>query len=541
MSAGPLNDPRLKIIEECLDGARFEEAQYRLSELSARASLGPGVVYLTTRLLYQRGRLDDVGVADRLRDVVRECEAFPEAYAMLAAAENGSLAPDPVGFRNATQPPRDDDEGSRRAQGTPSLAAERDVPPAPALPRLELDGPPGRETSGAFTLPPLVLEGALFESPSVPAAARAVTQPATRDTLATMPARRDRAESSPPGRTVPAPPPDSGAPDSDASLRFRTEPPTRAESRWDPLETSLVAGRSANALSGLDRLAAARLDALLGEAVPPLERVAIEAVAFLNQAPITRYFAPFDLSHDSIDRVEAALSLFGPTAFEELGYAGRLMLVAYLGECVRLLLSGRWQGGLADPDSLCVESESGRFVPGRHMAKALMTGTPLARGAGPKPHPGAEPPDYPEIDYDGGVSLLPWPSPTTASATGRALHTSVIGRWALQSAGIGLDMSWQSITAVDAYLDLVSPRARPAVPNARWARRAVVLTGSYLGEVLVAEGGGRWRERTDADGAESLEVQLANGSIAAPLKFVHERLTRSRSEPVAERVAALLR
>src|SRR5687768_4750161 len=102
MSAGPLNDPRLKIIEECLDGARFEEAQYRLSELSSRASLGPGVVYLTTRLLYQRGRLDGVGVADRLRDVVRECDAFPEASAMLAAAENGSLAPDPVGFRNAT-------------------------------------------------------------------------------------------------------------------------------------------------------------------------------------------------------------------------------------------------------------------------------------------------------------------------------------------------------------------------------------------------------------------------------------------------------
>jgi hypothetical protein len=541
MSAGPLNDPRLKLIEECLDGARFEEAQYRLSELSSRASLGPGVVYLTTRLLYQRGRLDDHGVADRLRDVVRECDAFPEAYAMLTAAENGSLAPDPVGFRNATQPPRDGNERSRRSEGTPSISAERVVPPAPALPRLESDGPPRRDTSAAFTLPPLVLEGALFESPSVPAVARAVTQPATQGTLATMPARRDRAEATSPGLTLPAPPPDSEAPDSDASLRFRTEPPTRAESRWDPLETSLVAGRSAHALNGLDRLAAARLDALLGEAVPPLERIAIDAVAFLNQAPITRYFAPFDLSHDSIDRLDAALSLFGPTAFEELGYAGRVMLIAYLGECVRLVLSGRWEGGLADPESLCVESESGRFVPGRHLAKALLDGTPLARGAGPKPHPGAEPPDYPEIDYDGPVSLLPWPSLTTASATGRSLHTSVIGRWALQNAGTGLDMSWQSLTAIDAYLDLVSPRARPAVPHARWVRRAVVLTGSYLGEVLVAEGGGRWGERANACDAEALEVRLENGAIVAPLKLAHERLTRVRSEPIAERMAALLR
>lgn len=541
MSAGPLTDPRLKIIEECLDGARFEEAQYRLSELSGRQSLGPGVVYLTTRLLYQRGRLDGTGVADRLRDVVRECEAFPEAYAMLVAAENGSLAPDPIGFRNATQPPR----ASGSAERPPSLSVREVVPPAPALPRLELDAPSPRDSSGAFSLPPLVLEGALFEGPSAgtpsPPAARAVTQPATQGTLATMPARAERTAPEEPAHTLPAPPPDSEPPDSDAGFRFPTERPTRAESRWDPLETSLVAGRSAHALVGLDRLAGTRLDALLAEAMPPIERVAVEAMSFLNQAPITRYFAPFDLSHDSIDRVEAALSLFGPTVFEELGYAARLMLAAYLGECVRLVLSGRWEGGLADPESLCVESESGRFLPARHMANALMNGEPLARGAGPKPHPGAEPPDYPDVDFDAPVSLLSWPSLTTASATGRSLHTSVIGRWALQSTGTGLDMSWQSITAVDSYLELLSPRARPASQQARWARRIVVLVGSYLGEVLVAEGSGRWRERPGASGADALEVQLANGSVAAPLRLVHDRLMHARSEPISERVAALLR
>lgn len=545
MSAGPLTDPRLKVIEECLDGARFEEAQYRLSELSGRQSLGPGVVYLTTRLLYQRGRLDGVGVADRLRDVVRECDGFPEASAMLAAAENGSLAPDPIGFRNATQPPRGAASESPRAERSYTLSVPDLVPPAPGLPRLEFEVP-RRDSAGHSSLPPLVLEGALFETPqsgipSVSAVARAVTQPATQATLATMPARAESGEPPEPAHTVPAPPPDSAPPDSDASPRFGAEPPTRAESRWDPLETALVAGRSAHALAGLDRLAAARLDALLAEAVPAIERLAIEAASFLNQAPITRYFAPFDLSHDSIDRVEAALSLFGPTLFDELGYAGRVMLVAYLGECVRLLLSGRWEGGLADPESLCVESESGRFVPAKHLVNALTKGKPLARGAGPKPHPGAEPPDYPELDFDAAIPLTAWPSPAAASATGRSLHGSVIGRWALESAGSGLDMSWQSTTAVDAFLELLSPRARPAAAQARWVRRIVVLLGSYLGEVLVAEGGGRWRERPSASGADALEVQLANGGVAAPLRLAQDRLMRTRSEPIAERIAALLR
>jgi hypothetical protein len=548
MSAGPLNDPRLKLIEECLDGARFEEAQYRLSELNARASLGPGIVYLTTRLLYQRGRLDDLGVADRLRDIVRECETFPEAHAMLAAAENGSLVPDPEGFRNATQPPLADHREGARENRTASLSASGKVPPAPALPRLELDAPLARENSGAFSLPPLVLEGALFDSPSastssVQTIGRAVTQPATGGTLATMPVRRERPPESTRSPTLPAPPPDQTAPESDEMLSFRrTEPPTRAESRWDPLETALVAGRSANALTGLDRLAAARLDALLGEDIPSLERIALEAVVFLNQAPITRYFAPFDLSHDSIERVEAAFLSFGPTVFQELGYAGRVMLVAYLGECVRLSLSGHWEGSIVEPESLCVESESGRFAPAQHLLRSFLEGTPLVRGAGPKPHPGAEPPDYPELDLDGTVALLPWPSLTSASAMGRSLHTSVIGRWALQSAGTGLDMSWQSITAIDAYLDLLSPRARPPTPDARWARRAVVLTGSYLGEVLVAEGGGRWRERERVGtGPEALEVELKNGAVAAPLRLAQERLTRTKSDPIAERVAALLR
>ena len=58
MSGGPLDDPRLQEVEACLNDGRFEEAQRKLVALGSVRDLGPGVAYLTTRLLAQRGRLD---------------------------------------------------------------------------------------------------------------------------------------------------------------------------------------------------------------------------------------------------------------------------------------------------------------------------------------------------------------------------------------------------------------------------------------------------------------------------------------------------
>src|SRR4051794_34641159 len=90
MPAGPLDDPRLREVEACLNGGQFEEAQRKLVGLGGVRDLGPGVAYLTTRLLAQRGKLDPSAVAERLRDLLTEVPDFPEARDYLLALGRGA-------------------------------------------------------------------------------------------------------------------------------------------------------------------------------------------------------------------------------------------------------------------------------------------------------------------------------------------------------------------------------------------------------------------------------------------------------------------
>src|SRR5262245_46531960 len=90
MPAGPLDDPRLSEVEECLNVARFEEAQRKLFVLGSVRELGPGVSYLTTRLLAQRGKLDSAAVAERLRDLLAVAPNFPEAREYLVTLGRGA-------------------------------------------------------------------------------------------------------------------------------------------------------------------------------------------------------------------------------------------------------------------------------------------------------------------------------------------------------------------------------------------------------------------------------------------------------------------
>ena len=79
MAGGPLDDPRLREVEACLNEGRFDEAQQKLVGLGSVRALGPGVAYLTTRLLAQRGRLDALAITERMQDVLAEAPDFPEA------------------------------------------------------------------------------------------------------------------------------------------------------------------------------------------------------------------------------------------------------------------------------------------------------------------------------------------------------------------------------------------------------------------------------------------------------------------------------
>lgn len=89
---GPLDQPKLREIDEHLDARDLDQAAALLATLDDVALFRHAVSYLATRLLFLRGRLDIDGVVQRLVEVLREVESFPEAQAMLDAAHSGELA-----------------------------------------------------------------------------------------------------------------------------------------------------------------------------------------------------------------------------------------------------------------------------------------------------------------------------------------------------------------------------------------------------------------------------------------------------------------
>ena len=66
MGKGPLEDPRLREIEAKLNQAQFDEAQHLLAALTNRQGIEAATAYFSTRLLYQRGRIDNAGMVERL-------------------------------------------------------------------------------------------------------------------------------------------------------------------------------------------------------------------------------------------------------------------------------------------------------------------------------------------------------------------------------------------------------------------------------------------------------------------------------------------
>jgi tetratricopeptide (TPR) repeat protein len=104
MGSGPLDHPRLLEIEDKLDRAEIDAAQRLLADLGDVNVHRTAITYFATRLLYQRGRLDPAGVAIRLRELMVIEPIFPQASAMLAAAERGTLRPDRVGFQRSIDP-----------------------------------------------------------------------------------------------------------------------------------------------------------------------------------------------------------------------------------------------------------------------------------------------------------------------------------------------------------------------------------------------------------------------------------------------------
>jgi hypothetical protein len=484
---------------------------------------------LTARLLFERGRIDRIALLQRLQDLLADWPDFEAARRLLESL--GGEAPEAptlrasLGFRLSLSAPQ------QPAPTSKSLVDRAPTDPAPPPP------------SAPSALPPRL------ETPRVPAAW--VSDPGSLATATTQPVR-GRAPSVPelelePPRselpTEPAPPPSSRDTGDDLSFSLE-EPRSTTRAAWDPLEAELVHQRTEVAFQGFEKLASARLDELLRSDVPTFPNVAGEAADFLSTAAIASHFAPFDLSLDSLERLDALLGLFTGAPNRGAPYGLTVLLTAYVGECVRGAAGGQWEGRLAQAETAKVERRSGEtYVPWKRVQRALAEGAPLRTDAGPRPHPAAEPPERPaRTPGDPPTPWAPelWPDLKLLGELGRGLPSSVVGVWAARVAKQPLDRSPASLPAIDRYVSLLTPRPATSV-DATWARRPSVLTGAYLGEVLCLHAAGRWSENDAAPaGPLRYEVLLPDGTAAYPVLWTYDRLRGRGRQTLSERVLGAL-
>jgi hypothetical protein len=99
-----------------------------------------------------------------------------------------------------------------------------------------------------------------------------------------------------------------------------------------------------------------------------------------------------------------------------------------------------------------------------------------------------------------------------------------------ESVELPLDLSFASLRAVDRYVTLLAPPLAPPDPEAVWVRRASVLVGAYLGEVLRVTRGGKWEAQRGELRAEAYRLSLPGGVSALPIAAAYERLSGRRLE-----------
>lgn len=86
-ASSPLDTTELRQIERTLDEGNTQEAATRLSQLGDSRAHKEAIDFLTTRLLFQRGRIDLNGAADRLGAILQRVTYFPEAEDWLIELE----------------------------------------------------------------------------------------------------------------------------------------------------------------------------------------------------------------------------------------------------------------------------------------------------------------------------------------------------------------------------------------------------------------------------------------------------------------------
>jgi tetratricopeptide (TPR) repeat protein len=310
----------------------------------------------------------------------------------------------------------------------------------------------------------------------------------------------------------------------------------QAGSPWDERERRLSLGDGKAALFDFEQGLSRKLEGVqVRSGATELSQAAVIAARYLTESPVTRHFAPYDMSLFSIARLDAALSLLyrsgvGPRT--ELRARALLGLGAYAGECLRQAYAGEWLGTTGDMMRLHIEGQGLCFAPFKDIDARLQSGRPLDFGESPVPHPGAEP-----LGQRVTLSLAPptpwdpatWPPASQLPELGTALKDSPVGLYCAATE-LPLDLSFASLRSIDRYVTLLAPPLAPPDAEGGWVRRAAVLVGSYLGEVLRATHGGSWETPRGDLRAEAYRIVLPRGAKALPVVAAYERLSGRRLE-----------
>ena len=137
MATSPLEHDELRHIERSLDEGNTAEAAQLLARFANSRDHELAITFLATRLLFQRGRIDTDGAADRINALLEHAGPFPEAEDWLAELE-GRTEPSAVPKEALEHAPKaadnDGEEKTSPSHRPPSLS-QRPPSHAPSVPR----------------------------------------------------------------------------------------------------------------------------------------------------------------------------------------------------------------------------------------------------------------------------------------------------------------------------------------------------------------------------------------------------------------------
>ncbi len=207
MGGGPLDSPRLRAIEQALDGGDVASAQQQLAEVGPDPNHAEAVAYLSTRILFQLGRVTRAQAATRLREVLKNVDYFPEAAHWLRLADERPESSRPV---RRSAPPFKSGPGSNPDPKLADLVLTLDAPGKKANPR---------RSSGAHR--------PRLSNPSIPRAGRLPRISTPPDPTPSYAPEEDDAEESPRAGSYSEHPP--GVEIVEAPRRSSAPPPNSSE------------------------------------------------------------------------------------------------------------------------------------------------------------------------------------------------------------------------------------------------------------------------------------------------------------------------